>query len=94
MALKFKYMIVGNVVYLNSVYVDKIHSLSSAFLPRVVDSSTADYMAQISVYNQMLQQSHLWGYVETFRIFAIACLVMIPLIFLLKSPKFHNENKN
>ena len=88
---KHQYMLVGNLTDLNSVYVDKIHSLSSAFLPRVIDSLTADYMAQISVYNQMLQQSHLWGYVETFRIFAIACLVMIPLIFLLKSPKFHNE---
>ena len=53
----------------------------------LVDSNTAEYMGQYQIYHELLQQSTLWGYVETFRYFAIATIAVIPLVLLIKGIK-------
>lgn len=45
-------------------------------------------MAKAFLYNQLIQQSNLWAYIDTFRIFAVACLVVIPFIMFIKVPKY------
>ena len=50
----------------------------------------ANYMAQYSLYGEMVKQANLWGFIETFRICGIACFVVIPFIFLLKNMKKEN----
>ncbi len=51
-------------------------------------------MAKTSLYNELILQSHLWAYIDTFRIFAIACLTVIPLISFIKIPKYTSNNLN
>ena len=41
-------------------------------------------MAEAQIYNQLLQQASLWGYVETFRYFGIAAFVIIPLVLIIR----------
>ena len=40
------------------------------------------------IYNQLLQQSTLCAYMTTFKVFALAYMVLIPFMFILKG-----ENK-
>lgn len=74
-------MMVGHLNFSNDVYTQKLNSLAASFASST-DMSTALNMAQGQLYNQLLQQSSLWGYVETFRYFGIAAFVIIPLVVL------------
>lgn len=41
-------------------------------------------MAQGQMYSELIKQSHLWGYIDTFRWFAVATFLLIPLLFFIK----------
>jgi DHA2 family multidrug resistance protein len=49
------------------------------------DLANAKYMAENLIYNQLNAQSHLWAYIDSFRIFALAGVGVICLIFLMKN---------
>ena len=51
------------------------------------DFDTANFMSQKLIYNQLLQQSRLWAYIDSFRIYAVLGIVIIFLIFLMKNSK-------
>ncbi len=70
----------------NQVYTEKLNALSSAFMSQV-DSFTATYMGQAQLYNSLRQQATLWGYVETFRYFAVAAVFIIPFVYFLYEDK-------
>ncbi len=74
-------MMVGHLNFSNDVYTQKLNTLAASFASST-NMSTALNMAQGQLYNQLLQQSSLWGYVETFRYFGIAAFVIIPLVVL------------
>ena len=46
------------------------------------------------IYNQLLQQAHLWGYVETFRYFGLASVLVIPFILFMKDSARQLQKKN
>ena len=48
-----------------------------------VDPATAMHMAQAQVYRLLNQQAALWGYVETFRYYAVAVVLILPFIYFL-----------
>ena len=81
-----QHMMIQHLNFDNPVYVEKLGSLSGTF-ETLVDSNTAEYMGQMQIYNQLLHQSSLWGYVETFRYFAVATIAVIPLVLLIKGIK-------
>ncbi len=88
-----QHMMVEHLNFDNPAYMSKLDSLSGTF-ESLVDSNTAEYMGQYQIYHELLQQSTLWGYVETFRYFAIATIAVIPLVLLIKGIKRNNtENK-
>jgi hypothetical protein len=68
----------GKVIHYNPV-----QTMSSAFMT-TVDPHTATYMGQKLIYGQLMQQANLMAFIDAFRVFAIACIVIIPLIFLIK----------
>ena len=86
-AQKHQMMMVGNLSDLNENFSERISSLSHAF--GQVDLSQGILMAKSTLYNQLLQQARLWGYIDTFRVFALACLLIIPIIALIKSPRYN-----
>ena len=75
---------------LNDVFNAKISAMQGAF-SQMTSPNVANYMAQYSLYGEMLEQSTLWGFMETFRIFGLATLIIVPLVFIIKSPKGANN---
>ena len=79
-------MMVGHLNSLHDVYAEKLQTIAMN-MSNYVDISTAYYMAQGQLYRELLRQANLWGYVETFRWFALATFLLIPLLLLIKKPK-------
>ena len=63
----------------------------ASFAQMTFDPITANYIAHGQIYGELLKQAHLWGYVDTFRWFAISTFLLIPMLIFVKKPK--NETK-
>lgn len=79
-----QHMMVGHLNYDNNVFVAKIKLLTMFFLQNV-DSTTAFIKANAVAQKLLIQQSYLWAYIDTFRFYAVAGVVIIPLLFFMKS---------
>ena len=82
-------MMVKSLTETNQVFAERVQAISSAFIANV-DPATAYHMAQGQIYRLLRQQAALWGYVETFRYYAVAVILIIPFIYFLKDSK-NNE---
>jgi len=78
-----QFAMVGHLNPLNPVFNYKLASLQHG-LSQYMHISIAGQKANFMMYGQLLQQSNLWAYMDAFRIFGIACLCLIPLLFLMK----------
>lgn len=76
--------LVKSMTDLNQVYADRISMYASSFIHQAGDMMNATYMAGKMIYNQLIQQSTLCAYMTTFKVFALACFILIPFMFLLK----------
>ena len=85
-------MMVGKLSELNTIYTVKLQSTAGA-LSQYVESSVANYMGQTMLYKQLIQQSTLWAFIDSFRIFGLMCFIIIPLLLFIKSNKSLYEKK-
>ena len=76
-------MMVKSLTDTNSVFAERVQTISAAFMNQV-DPVTAVHMAQAQIYGLLRQQSALWGYVETFRYYAVAVMIVLPFVYFLK----------
>lgn len=81
-----QYMLVDKLTDTNQAFVERVQALSGSF-SGLTDGATATFMAKTQLYQQLVQQSHLWAYIDTFRWFAIASFAILPLMILIRSPK-------
>lgn len=81
-----QYMLVKNMNELNNVFIERVQSTTAA-LSQYTHVSVAQYMSQYSIYGQLIKQSTLWAFIDSFRIFGVLCLITIPLLLLIKKPK-------
>lgn len=81
-----QFMMVGHLSDLNPIYVQKVQAITGA-LSQYTSVDMAKYMAMYSQYGTLIKQSTLWAFMDTFRIFGLACFVLIPLLFLFKKSK-------
>ncbi len=81
-----QYMMVGKLNDLNPAYIERLQATSGAIM-QYIHPSVATYMAQYSMYGQMIKQATLWAFMDAFRIFGLMCLVIIPLLLLLNNKK-------
>ena len=88
---KHQMMMVGYLRDTNQAFVDRVSAYAHFFQPITVDPATAHGMAQGLMYKQLQLQSTLWAYIDTFRIFAAASFVIIPLLLLMKSVRSLKE---
>ena len=79
-----QYMLVGKLHSLNDIFVQKLQAYSSMFMT-TMDPHSAEYLGKNLLYNEMIQQSTLWAFIDSFRIYAVACIIIIPLVFLVKT---------
>ncbi len=81
-------MMVGYLNDLNPVFAERVHN-ATINLSKYVDFDTAHYMALNQMHFSLLEQSTLWAFIDTFRIFALASLVIVFLLFLMKEQKIN-----
>lgn len=86
-----QYMMVGKLSELNPAYIERLQTTAGA-LSQYTEHSVATYMGQYSLYGQLIKQSTLWGFIDTFRIVGLLAIMVIPLIFLLKSKPRKKED--
>ena len=90
---KHQYMLIRHLHDTYQPFVERVQTMAASF-SSTVDPFTADYMGRYNVYRLLQQQSTLSAFIDAFRIFAVACIVIIPLILLLKGMKeITAENK-
>lgn len=83
---KHQFMLIEHLNDFAQPYAERLQAMSGAFTS-TVDPHTAVYMGQNVIYKQLMQQANLMAFIDAFRFFAIACIVIIPLIFLIKNIK-------
>ena len=76
-------MMVGKLTELNPAFTERLQTYAMSFASNT-DMANATHMAKNILYNQLLQQSTLWAYIDTFRLFAIASFLIAPLVLLMK----------
>jgi len=79
-------MLTHNLVQTNPVFLSRYKAYSANF-SSITDAYTGKLMAQKIIYSQLIQQSHLWAFMDSFRIFAVAGGLVIILILLMKREK-------
>ncbi len=77
-------MMVGYLNDLNPVFAERVQGATINLFKYVGDWATANYMAQKQMFFSLMEQSTLWAFIDTFRIFALASFVIIPLLLLMK----------
>ena len=87
-AQKHQMMMVDNLSEIKTLFTDRVSEMSGFFSQFSADTAQNAMMARASLYGELITQSHLWAYIDTFRTFALACLIVIPLIIFIKAPKF------
>jgi len=85
-AQKHQFMLIEHLNDFTQPYSERLQVMSSTFINQV-DPYTANYMGQRLIYGQLMQQANLMAFIDAFRVFAIACIIIIPLIFLIKGIK-------
>ena len=84
---------VDNLTPLNQVFAIKLSTMTGAF-SNLTSPVVAQAMAQYSMYGDLVKQATLWGYIETFRFFAVAAFTIIPLIYLIRKSGIIKKKKD
>ena len=79
---------------LNPVYSERLSAYAASFIHQAGDMFNAAYMAGKMLFNQLIQQSALCAYMTTFKVFAAACFILVPFMFLLKGEKTEEQQGN
>jgi len=74
---------VGYLNPLNPVFQYKVAAMTTG-LSKYFHVSLAHTKANYLMYGELLRQSSLWAFMDTFRIFGLICFLIIPILFLMK----------
>ena len=85
-AQKHQFMLIKHLTDTVQPFAERVQAMSHMF-STTLDPHTANYMGQGVVFRLLQQQSNLLAFIDAFRIFAIAAIVITPLILLLKKIK-------
>ena len=80
-------LLVKSASELNPNFAERLSTYAGSFIHQAGDMANSTFMASKMIYNQLLQQSTLCAYMTTFKVFAVACFILIPFMFILKSEK-------
>ena len=75
---------------LNSTFAERVYVMSNAFASFGHDLMTAKHMALTNIYHQLQQQTTISAFMMAYKLYAIATLVVVPLVFILRKC---NHNK-
>ena len=58
--------------------------MSATFIQQGHDMFNAEQMTLSSIYNQLVQQSTICAYMSSYKIYALAVILVLPLALILK----------
>ena len=70
----------------DSGFASSVAALTQAFIQKGYDAVTAGQMAYARMYGMMQAQASWLAYIDTIWLYALACLAVVPLAFLMKRP--------
>jgi|ERR1041385_441673 DHA2 family multidrug resistance protein len=79
-------LMVDRLTLFDPEFLQRLSAAKAALTPQS-GSLLAEAQALSGIYNELLQQSSLWAFVENFRLFGLFCLGCLPLVFLFKKVK-------
>ena len=79
-------MLIHNLTETNTVFVERLNAMASSFMT-MTDPMTAKTMAGALINGQLIQQAHLWAFIDAFRLYAITGFLVIILVLLMKKKK-------
>lgn len=84
--------LVANMSPLNSRYLAALHGLAAGIQQKGSDAATAMHQAGAMLYGELQRQSAMLAFIDVFWLLGVMCLLMIPLMFLIKTaPRHHDE---
>ena len=78
-----QFLMVGNLNPLNPAFQTKVNATALG-LAKYFHISLAQTKANYLMYAELLKQSNLWAFMDSFRIVGLLCFLIIPLLLLLK----------
>lgn len=81
-----QFSMVGYLNPLNPAFQAKVHAMTAA-LAKYSALPLAQQKTNYLMYAELLRQSYLWSFMDTFRIFALICFLIIPILFFMKPHK-------
>lgn len=87
-----QFSMVGYLNPLNPAFQAKVAGMTSA-LSRYSHVSLAQTKANYLMYIELLKQSNLWAFMDTFRIMGLICFLIIPILFFMK-PSGNSSGNN
>jgi DHA2 family multidrug resistance protein len=83
-----QYSLIGRINPLNPAAVQVLHQISGAFGP---DQGSNARMALQVVYLQLQRQAGALSYLEMFRLFSLASIIVVPIVFLMRKSSVGKE---
>ena len=80
--------LVDKMTTLDSVFAERLDTMTASFMQMGGDMLTSQAQAGAMLYRQLLQQSTLCAYMSAYKIYAIAILLVLPLVFCLKKVNY------
>lgn len=84
--------LVDKLTPLNEVFYGKVLAMQAQLMNMGMDYGTALGAAQGKIYGQLVQQSTLCAFINAYKIYAIAIIILIPLVLILKKFNANPEN--
>jgi DHA2 family multidrug resistance protein len=84
--------LVDRLTMLNSTFAQRVTEMTSTFMSMGSDFVTAQHMAMGNIYKQLMMHSTISAYMNSYRIYALATMIVIPLVFILR--KCNQEKSN
>ena len=84
--------LVDRLTMLNSTFAQRVSEMTSTFMSMGSDFVTAQHMAMGNIYKQLMMHSTISAYMNSYRVYALATMIVIPLVFILR--KCNQEKSN
>ncbi|MBR5303831.1 MAG: hypothetical protein IKU37_03290 [Candidatus Gastranaerophilales bacterium] len=69
---------------LNSTFAQRMSEMTATFMNMGNDFITAQHIAMGNIYKQLTMHSAISAYMNAYKIYALAAIIVIPLVFILK----------
>ena len=85
--------LVDRLTMLNSAFTEKVSMMTASFMQLGHERAVAEQLALGKINHQLLQQSTLCAYMSSYKVYAIAAIVVLPLALILKKCNNNSEEK-